>query len=902
MTLWVKAIPTFSNYEKRTSNKHFHIPPKDKPIRPIPIMASKQSTITSEVATLTVEEYLTQCQIPYAYVSITEVAKEDAKKGIKWVVEKTIWCGSNKVCTWSKPQWKRHAGNKRSGKAFEPRPAIAKVGTRRENDYLAYASSPDHVVLDIDDEQAFADAYPEIDLASTPRYLSRNKRLAHAFVDLTVGNRRKFHRKGVKGIGGVPVADLCTGQMLWVRPEEPMIMPDAPRLPIDVETFFQKKKRAKKIKAKKAKKAKKAPKKTNCTVPCVQETSCPEPPSDDEEAAPQVWSKKKTKTSADDGGEVWFTPYSDKDRYPNQVLMKAGLSMIADRYCRYIDWYKIGTILKMIYGPQYGLQLFTAFSKDRPGWVSADDVRDHFDRFDVNSKSLTIGTIYYYMRESDRAAYALWRESTVGERLLLAGDIGLADAYHMVHGAERLRLVSEKGGGFLWNDSSRLWEETGKIVIRGVVARQLIKCLQITVHRLRQEAADNAESGDGETTDSKTIKGLKKVVGRLRMSNGQRGVVEQVMNTKCLCADFITDVNSSKHELAIRGGYVLDLRTGQSRLRTPRDKFSFELDVSNRGTICPDAMADAQRFFLSIANGDQELADYIISVLGYGMTGENTQHKLFVFWGSGSNGKSTLVDILSRIMMKYYSPLAENAMIDNGCGGGGATPELMCLLSARLAILSESRAGAKLNDTRIKAITGGDKLTIRALYGDPIEVQPCATMCLMTNEKPDYGVANNGMRRRVVMVPFEATFKATPENQAYVKSLSRPECLDAIFSLLVQGAMEYYRNGTLRKPAAACTRVTNAHNNELDTVGAFLAECAQPSKRGWPCASCYEAYTEWCEDSAKRPLTSRMFHSNMTNTQKILKSKKPIDGKRQSFFVGIEKKVQVEPEESEEEE
>ena len=610
-------------------------------------MASKQSINT-------VEEYLAQCQIPYAYASITEVAKEDAKKGIKWVVAKTIWSGTDVVCTWSKPQWKKHAGNKRSDKAFEPRPANAAVGTVRTNDYLVYKSTPDHVVLDIDDEQAFADAYPEIDLTTAPRYLSRNKRLAHAFVDLTMGKRRKFNRRGVTGIEGVPVADLMCGQALWVRPEEPMIMPDAPRLPIDVEIFFQKKK-AKKAKAKK----------TNCTAPCVQETSCPEPPSDDEEDAPQCSTKKATKTSECDGGEVWYTTYSDNDRYPNQVLMKAGLSIIADRYCGYNDWYKIGTILKMIYGPQDGLTLFTEFSKNHPGWTSADDVRDHFDRFDVNSKRLTIGTIYYYMRESDRAAYALWRESTVGERLLLAGDIGLADAYHMVHGAERLRLVSEKGGGFLWNDSSRLWEDTGKIVIRGVVARQLIKCLQSTVHRLRQEQADNAES-EAEMTDGKTVKALKKVVGRLRMSNCQRGVVEQIMNTKCLCADFVTEVNSSKHELAIRGGYVLNLRTGQSRLRTPQDKFSFELEVSNRGTICPDAMADAHRFFLSIANEDQELADYIISVLGYSMTGENTQHKLFVFWGSGSNGKSTLVDILSKIMQKYYSPLAENAMIDNG--------------------------------------------------------------------------------------------------------------------------------------------------------------------------------------------------------------------------------------------
>jgi len=826
------------------------------------------ATISSPI--VTIEEYLRKRGIPYAYITIDEEMKMQAKeKKKKWSVLSTKWSGTDKACRWTPAQWLKHSGNKRAmpGVAFVPK-TDAPVGTKRTNEYLAYASSADCVVLDIDDAEGFAKGYPDIDLSTAPRYLSRNKRLEHVFADLSMGSRRKIkNRKGVKA-GGKPVADLCTGQMLWARPDEPILSPDAPLLPLDIETFM--------IPSKKRKTKAKA-----LATSAVPKTK-----------AKTIRPMDVPKSEDLDG---WQRYVNSKNR-PATEVMEKGLSLIGNQFCGYLDWFRIGTILKMMYEDE-GLILFTNFSKGRPGYVSDADVAHHFSGFGP-SPEMTCGTIHHYIRESNPRAYEHWRSSTVDERLLMDGDIGLGTAYHLTHGRDKLRIISEKGNGYLWHDKKRLWCETGKIVIRGVVARQLIKCVKLCRYRLQCVAAKNKESEDEE--ENKTIKHLKRVIDGLNQSAKGKGVVEQVITTPCFRPEFQTEVNSSKYELPIRDGYVVDLRTGVSRLRKPCDNWSFELDVSNRGTMCPDAMADARRFFLSIANGDQDLANYIIAILGYSLTAETTEHNLFVFWGAGSNGKSTLVDIIQKIMKKFFSPLAEQAMIDTGCGSS-ATPELMCLMSARLAILSETRQGAKLNDSRIKSLTGGDTITIRALYCDPIEIKPVATLALITNHKPEFEVSSDGMRRRVVMVPFVAKFEHTAENSAYCQSLSRPAVLDCIFSLLVQGAMAYYKNGTLRKPAEACLRATKAHINELDTVSAFLTDCAQPSKVGWPAAACYEAYGAWCEDQAKRPLSSKKFYASMSGAQNIVRKRKRFSGtKKISFFAGIEPKEESESDEEDE--
>ncbi len=850
------------------------------------------ATVATKTSSITVEQYLTRRGVQYAYITVDEemIKQKDGVK--KWSVSKTSWSGTNKACRWTPAEWKKNAGNKLGMPEARFVPKIdAPVGAKRRNEYLAYASSADCVVLDIDDSEGFAKGYPDIDLSTAPRYLSRNKRLEHVFADLSMGSRRKIkNRKGVKA-GGKPVADLCTGQMLWARPNEQMIMPDAALLSLDIETFLASSKK-RKTKAKSKARAKSAPR--NCLMQSNGKAT--PPPSDD----------------GDDGDDstatLFYTEYSDMDKYPHPNKMEKGLAIITDQFCAYLDWFRIGTILKMMYPRPHGLQLFSTFSKDRPGYVSEEDVEKHFNGFDPLCQGMSCGTLYHYIRESNPVKYEEWRATIVGESLMLAGDVGLGDAYHIIHGAEHLRITSEKGAGYLWSETRRLWCETGKIVIRCTVARQLIKSLQHVIrlrkakdHKIWQKL--NEESPELATTKkSKELKGLLRVMSGLRMSQGQRGVVEQVMNTRCLRPEFQTEVNSSKHELPIRDGYVLDLRTGESRLRKPHDQWSFELDVSNRGTMCPDAMADANRFFLSIANGDQDLANYIIAILGYSLTAETTEHNLFVFWGAGSNGKSTLVDILTKIMKKFFSPLAEQAMIDTG-SGSSATPELMCLMSARLAILSETRQGAKLNDSRIKSLTGGDTITIRALYCDPIEIKPVATLALITNHKPEFEVSSDGMKRRVVMVPFVAKFEHTQENSAYVQSLSRPAVLDCIFSLLVNGAMAYYKNGTLRKPAEACLRATKEHINELDTVSAFLSDCSQPSKRGWPCSACYEAYGAWCEDQAKRPLSAKKFHASMTGAQNIVRKRGKFSGspKKQSFFALIEPKDESESEDEDEE-
>ena len=118
-------------------------------------------------STQTVKEYLDERGIVNAYIVVTEKAISLSKTGkSKWTVDGMRWSHTSDSCKWSTADWKRHAGNSReTDKAFEPQDADVKIGARRTVEFLAYPSSRECVVLDIENVVDFRKGYPEVDMA-----------------------------------------------------------------------------------------------------------------------------------------------------------------------------------------------------------------------------------------------------------------------------------------------------------------------------------------------------------------------------------------------------------------------------------------------------------------------------------------------------------------------------------------------------------------------------------------------------------------------------------------------------------------------------------------------------------------------------------------------------------------
>ena len=301
-------------------------------------------------------------------------------------------------------------------------------------------------------------------------------------------------------------------------------------------------------------------------------------------------------------------------------------------------------------------------------------------------------------------------------------------------------------------------------------------------------------------------------------------------------------------ELPTRGGLVLDLRTRETRPRTPEDLFSFECPVSYvRG---PRPLAE--RFFADVWPDDSVRA-YMRLACGYFITGHVDDRGLQIWHGVGRNGKGALCTLLRAMLAGFYTQLDRSVLLaGQQSGAGAATPQLMALRTARLGVFSESKEGDELNETLVKALTGDDPISARQLYCKQTEFRARAKLVLQTNHRPKINVQDQAMIDRLRLIPFSSRFVDNPtkenERQAdreFVETLKAGEGLDQVFSWMVDGAAEWYAAGR-RLVVPQAIRVVQAAEflGELDLVQRFLDEACERDGEAQS-STLYAAYQNW---------------------------------------------------------
>jgi hypothetical protein len=187
-------------------------------------------------------------------------------------------------------------------------------------------------------------------------------------------------------------------------------------------------------------------------------------------------------------------------------------------------------------------------------------------------------------------------------------------------------------------------------------------------------------------------------------THGQRSVFLQARTE---FEDALFKTNLIAHLLPIRNARVVDLRTGNVRARTAEDFFSFQCDVEFDGNL-QRATPHADKFFSDVF---RESYNYMRRQLGYCLTGEMVARAFFIWWGRGANGKGACSDILKRVLGEFYTTLQPKAVMswkDSANGPSNASPHLVALASARVAMVSETGPNDSNNVNFEKAWTGRD--------------------------------------------------------------------------------------------------------------------------------------------------------------------------------------------------
>ncbi len=272
----------------------------------------------------------------------------------------------------------------------------------------------------------------------------------------------------------------------------------------------------------------------------------------------------------------------------------------------------------------------------------------------------------------------------------------------------------------------------------------------------------------------------------------------------------------ARRDLLVVPNGVIDLRTGAGRTHERQHVALRRTGTDYDPTAgCPRF----ERFLDEVLGTNADVCAYRQPWLGYLATGETRQHQMWLLMGAGANGKSTLLHALQRVLGTYAQQAAE-AVVLAGAATGAASPELTRLRDVRLAVLSETGHGQSLNESRVKSLVSGDPVTARPLYGDFVEFPPVAKFLLATNTLPVVRGTDHGIWRRLVVVPFGATFDLDAD-PTLADDLAAESA--GILAWLVRGAASYYANGLPDVPAA-WRAATQSYRDASDPVGAFLAE------------------------------------------------------------------------------
>lgn len=294
---------------------------------------------------------------------------------------------------------------------------------------------------------------------------------------------------------------------------------------------------------------------------------------------------------------------------------------------------------------------------------------------------------------------------------------------------------------------------------------------------------------------------------------------------------------------------VVDLAAGVLRPGRPDERITLAVTVPYR----PEAECPRwERFLHEIFRGDEALIAFMQRAIGYSLTGDVTEHALFLLFGTGRNGKSVLLNTLRRLAADYALNLPFSAF--ELIGRSQLTPELALLPGKRLVTSSETNDGARLNEARIKAMTGADPITANPKYATPFEFTPVAKFWLAVNHLPVVHDDSEGFWRRVKLIRFERIFTESERDPFLEQRLA--EELPGILAWAVRGALDWKERGL--DPPRSVVGATDSYRTESDPLADFIAtRCVMGDALTVSAGALYLEYAAWT-DALGMPVRERL--------------------------------------------
>ena len=345
----------------------------------------------------------------------------------------------------------------------------------------------------------------------------------------------------------------------------------------------------------------------------------------------------------------------------------------------------------------------------------------------------------------------------------------------------------------------------------------------------------------------------------------------------------LVELAKSRLELVARPGdfdrdaFLLNVENGTIDLRTGKLGPHRRADLITKLAAVryePTATCPIWEAFLARVLPPLELRAFFQRAIGYSLTADTTEHALFLAYGTGANGKTTALDTIARMLGDYAKTAEATAFLAKE--HDSVRNDLAALVGARLVLASETEDGRRMGVALVKQLTGGDALSVRFLYAEFFQLVPQFKPWIATNYRPIIRGSDEGIWRRVKLIPFTVTIPEAERDTRLPEKL-RAE-LPGILRWAVEGCREWLTGGL--KPSAEVRAATAAYREDMDPLRQWIADaCALEDGAKAGVKELFESYTTWCKANGDEPLSKRAWGHRLD--ERGLQSRKNLRGARE---------------------
>ena len=447
---------------------------------------------------------------------------------------------------------------------------------------------------------------------------------------------------------------------------------------------------------------------------------------------------------------------------------------------------------------------------------------------------VSIGSLFHMAQQGG------WQPDTITTGVDQPGDIRNGKTFSAMHWG-KLLFVKPMGRWFRW-DANR-WA----ICMCGEEMEAAKETARQLLDVAAQAAAADPDKGKRLFGHALLTQNLPRLDAMIRLASSEPGMV--IGN--------VSELDADPWRLGVENG-VVNLRTGTLLAPDPKMLITKQCNAA----YTPEAQCPLWLEFLNeIFDDDLETIESIQRLLGYTLTGITAEEKMVICHGHGANGKSVFSNVVSNIIGEYYTVGPNCLLTARDKNDNSVRNDLAKLFGARLISVNELTQGARLDEQVIKQLAGREPISARFLHKEFFDFQPTGKVWLRTNHRPIVTGEDDGIWRRLVLIPFKRKFSEDERDIHLEPKLLRER--EGILTWMIQGALKWQKYGLMLSPTVMAE--SRGYRKDSDLLGEFLDDKTTPSpKDRVEQAVLFIDWQEWCEENGVRAGSKKRFTNRLT--------------------------------------